>query len=180
MTIHEGTRASTKRININVLSFIEVVLVVNNVRLTLDEMRKWSVMEISSAEQSGGGETRAANRVPGWEHRDIAELPGWKVSISVLYLEREWSDVYLWSCIQHRDIRSSLSRNQKEVQLTNSKLKRISTWMLLQTIFFKTLRNHVYDQILLTFSTELKPRRVAVRVISPRLQAICSSAEIVK
>lgn len=28
-------------------------------------------------------------------NRDIAELPGWKVSISVLYLEREWSDVYL-------------------------------------------------------------------------------------
>lgn len=93
MTIHEGT--STKRININVLSFIEESLVVNNVRLKLNEMRKWSVMEISSAEESGGGETRAANRVPGWERGDIAELLGWKVSISVLYLEREWSDVYL-------------------------------------------------------------------------------------
>lgn len=88
MTIHEGTSANTKRININVLSFIEESLVVNNVRLTLKEMRKWSGMEISSAEQSGGGETRAANGVPGWKHRDIAELPGWKVSISALHLER--------------------------------------------------------------------------------------------
>lgn len=38
---------------------------VNNVRLKLNEMRKWSVMEISSAEESGGGETRAANRAQG-------------------------------------------------------------------------------------------------------------------
>lgn len=91
MTIHEGTSASTERININVLSFIEESLVVNNVSLTLNEMRKLSVMEISSAEQSGGGETRAATGVPGREHRDIAELQGWKVSISVPYLEREWS-----------------------------------------------------------------------------------------
>lgn len=42
MTIHKGTSASTKRININVLSFIEESLVVNNVTLTLNEMRKWS------------------------------------------------------------------------------------------------------------------------------------------
>lgn len=62
LTIHKGTSASSKRININVLGFIEDSLVVNNVRLTLKGVRKWSVMEISSAEQSG------------WEHGAIAEL----------------------------------------------------------------------------------------------------------